>query len=165
MGRIETTGTSSGTSGAPQTSLEQEQLANDMAQAEQQLVQETEEMLFAQLDEAAIKYTRENILFIARDGTGQIVFLETGNSSAGYKHIIERHGENFKDAFNVDAEQIPMYLKNVVCYGEVVSNKTVVRNGRKGFERRYYYNGEYQVITGIGSNGFIVSAYPREILR
>ena len=50
-----------------------------------------------------------------------------------------------------------MYLKNVVCYGEVISEK--------GFERKYYYNGGYQVVTGIGSNGFIVSAYPREILR
>ena len=165
MGRKETSGTSNGTAGAPQTSLEQEQLANDMAQAEQKLVQETEEMLFAQLDEANVKYTRENILFIARDGTGQIVFLETGNSNAGCKHIIERHGENFKETFNIDVEQIPIYLKNVVSYGEVVSDKIVVRNGRKGFERKYYYNGKYQVVTGIGSNGFIVSAYPREILR
>lgn len=67
MGRKETSGTSNGTSGAPQTSLEQEQLANDMAQAEQKLIQETEEMLFAQLDQANVKYTRENVLFIARD--------------------------------------------------------------------------------------------------
>ena len=71
MGRKETSGTSNGTSGALQTSLEQEQLANDMAQAEQKLVQEAEEILFAQLDEAGIKYTRENMLSITRDSTGQ----------------------------------------------------------------------------------------------
>lgn len=58
-----------------------------------------------------------------------------------------------------------MYLKNVVQYGEVVSNEIIIRNGRKGFERKYDYNGKYHVITGIGLNGFIVSAYPREILR
>lgn len=165
MGRFETSGTSNGTSGSPQMSLEQEQLASDMLQAEQALVQETDEMLFAQLDREKIKYTRENVLFIVRDATGQIVFLETGNSGAGFNHIIEHHAGNFKEAFNIEAEQIPMYLKNVVHYGEVVSSKIVIRNDKKGFERKYYYNGEYQVVIGIGLNGFIVSAYPREILR
>ncbi|MBQ3337262.1 MAG: hypothetical protein IJG80_07665 [Selenomonadaceae bacterium] len=165
MGRFDTSGTSNGTSGSPQMSLEQEQLASDMTQAEQVLIQETDEMLFAQLDREKIKYTRENVLFITRDTTGQIVFLETGTNGAGFKHIVERHAKNFKEAFNIDAEQIPMYLKNVVRYGNVISNEIVIRNGKKGFERKYYYNGEYQVVTGIGLNGFIVSAYPREILR
>ena len=29
-----------------------------------------------------------------------------------------------------------------------------------GYERVYPYEGEYSIITGIGTNGFIVSAYP-----
>lgn len=29
-----------------------------------------------------------------------------------------------------------------------------------GFERVYYYEGSYYVMTGIGTNGYIVSAYP-----
>ena len=39
MGRIKNSGTANGTSGSPQMSLEQEQLKNDMAQAEQNLIQ------------------------------------------------------------------------------------------------------------------------------
>ena len=32
--------------------------------------------------------------------------------------------------------------------------------GKIGYERDYYYNGNYFVFTGIDANGFIVSAYP-----
>ena len=165
MGRIKNSGTANGTSGSPQMSLEQEQLKNDMAQAEQNLIQAEDGILFAELDKNNVKYTKENVIFIARDETGQIVFLETGNSIAGLNHILQRHSQNFKDAFNIDASQIPAYLKNVVRYGKVVSNEIVTKNGKQGFERRYNYNGNYYVITGIGLNGFIVSAYPRTIKK
>lgn len=30
-----------------------------------------------------------------------------------------------------------------------------------GYERVYYYESNYHVVTGIGTNGFIVSAFPR----
>lgn len=30
-----------------------------------------------------------------------------------------------------------------------------------GFTRQYYYEGNYYVVAGIGSNGYIVSAYPK----
>lgn len=121
--------------------------------------------MFSELDKNNVKYTKENVIFITRDATGQIVFLETGNEGAGLKHILQRHSQNFKDTFHINADQIPIYLKNVVRYGKIVSNEIVIRNGRKGVERRYYYNGNYYVITAIGLNGFIVSAYPREITR
>ncbi len=34
-----------------------------------------------------IKFTKENLVFVARDKTGQIVFLEKGKDDAGLKHI------------------------------------------------------------------------------
>lgn len=46
--------------------------------------------------------------------------------------------------------------------GQVVSNTLKITNGRQGFERIYYYDGKHYVLTGIGTNGFIVSAYPIE---
>ena len=119
------------------------------------------EILFAELDANGVKYTKENVLFIARDATGQIVWLETGNKLAGLEHIIARHAGDFKRAFDLSEEQIAAYLENVVRYGKVVSNKIVTRNGRKGFEREYDYQGKHYVITGIGLNGFMVSAYPK----
>ena len=69
--------------------------------------------LITELKEKGIKFTEKDIIFITRDKTGQIVWLEKGNSSAGLEHIL---------------------------------------NG----------NGKYCVMTGIGSNGFIVTAYPVE---
>lgn len=59
MGRIKNSGTSNGTSGSPQTSLEQEQLKNDIIQAEQKLIQAEDEILFAELDKNNVKYTKE----------------------------------------------------------------------------------------------------------
>lgn len=32
--------------------------------------------------------------------------------------------------------------------------------GRMGCEHDYFYEGEYTIVTGIGTNGFIVAAYP-----
>ena len=37
------------------------------------------EILFAELDANGVKYTKENVLFIARDATGQIVWLDDGS--------------------------------------------------------------------------------------
>ncbi len=31
-----------------------------------------------------------------------------------------------------------------------------------GYERVYFYEGRYCVVAGIGTNGFIVSAYPKK---
>ena len=42
--------------------------------------------------------------FITKDKTGQTRRLETGNSSAGFKHIVERHGNDYKKAFNINKE-------------------------------------------------------------
>ena len=123
--------------------------------------QSEEEILFAELDANGVKYTKEEVVFIARDSTGQIVWLETGNKRAGLNHILARHADDFERAFNLPKEHIVEYLEKVVRYGKVVSNKIVTKNGREGFEREYEYQGKHHVITGIGLNGFMVSAYPK----
>ncbi len=46
--------------------------------------------------------------------------------------------------------------------GRIISNELKRINGRDGFERIYYYDGKHYVLTGIGTNGFIVTAYPIE---
>jgi hypothetical protein len=54
-------------------------------------------------------------------------------------------------------------LENVVSYGLVVSNIIKTVNGRKGYDRIYYYGGKHYVLAGIGTNGFVVSAYPIDL--
>lgn len=127
------------------------------------LFNEDDELLFAELDKDQVKYTRENVIFIVRDVTGQIVWLETGNETAGLTHILKRHAENFKKSLDMDPDQIPEYIIKVITLGEIIENKIVMRNNRPGFSRKYYYEGKYYILTGIGLNGFIISAYPRQI--
>lgn len=122
--------------------------------------------LVAGLEKSGVKFTKENIVFIAKDGTGQTVWLETGNASAGLKHILDGdgrspgHASDFEKAFGVSRERVPELLHKVVSEGTVVSNTIKIRNGREGYERVYSYGGKYYVVSGIGKNGFIVSAYP-----
>ena len=53
-----------------------------------------------------------------------------------------------------------MFLKKVISEGDVVSNMLKPVKNRMGYERIYYYNGEFYLLTGVGTNGFISSAYP-----
>ena len=161
MGRRKNSGSIHGTKGSPQTTLEQSQLEDTLNEIKSELIQAEDEKLFAELDRNNVKYTKENVLFITRDGTGQVIFLETGNELAGFKHILKGHADDFKRALNLEKEQIPAYLKNVVRYGKVTSNEIIMRKGRPGFSREYYYNGKYYILTGIGTNGFMISAYPK----
>lgn len=39
-------------------------------------------------------------------------------------------------------------------------SQMVVRAGREGHERKYEYNGKQIVLAAIGTNGFLVTAYP-----
>ncbi|TRV06213.1 MAG: hypothetical protein EWV41_14620 [Microcystis wesenbergii Mw_MB_S_20031200_S109] len=51
-------------------------------------------LLIAELEQAAIKHTPENILRITKYPRGKIVFLETGKGGergSGLLHILENH--------------------------------------------------------------------------
>lgn len=50
---------------------------------------ETDESLKSELRSNNIKFNEADMVFIARDKTGQIVWLENGNSSAGLTHILD----------------------------------------------------------------------------
>ena len=124
--------------------------------------------LIKELEISGVKFSKEDIVFITKDKTGQTIWLENGNSSAGLEHIINGngrslgHAKDFEKAFGVSKAEIPNYLNKVISNGSVISNELKDINGRSGFERIYYFNKKYYVLTGIGTNGFIVTAYPIE---
>ncbi len=128
-----------------------------------------DESLLDELERNGAKFNRDAVQFVTRDKTGQIVWLESGNSSAGLEHILHGNGRtpghagDFARAFGVSESEVASYLRSVIAHGEVVSNelKPIGSSGRMGYERVYYYEGNYHVVTGIGTNGFIVSAFPR----
>ena len=124
--------------------------------------------LINELEKSGVKFTKEDVVFVTKDATGQTVWLERGNKSAGLEHILNGdgktpgHAADFKNAFGINRDNIPAFLSNVITNGQVVSSTLKITNGRQGFERIYYYDGKHYVLTGIGTNGFIVSAYPIE---
>ena len=71
---------------------------SDMSQENRHL---TESQLIAELEEKGTKFTKEDVLFITKDKTGQTVWLEKGNSGAGLKHIEQRHEQDFLRKQNI----------------------------------------------------------------
>lgn len=128
----------------------------------------TRRHMIDQLTKTGVRFNPNDVLFVTKDKTGQLVWLEKGNESAGLKHILYGDGRNrghasdFKKALGLESNQVSGYLKKVITYGNVVSNKIKPVGNRKGFERVYSYEGNYYIVTGIGTNGFIVSAYPHK---
>lgn len=155
-----------GTNGNPQTNIMQETYAAKVAENEERLKKVVyqpmiDETLIAELESNGVKFTRKDMLFVTRDKTGQIVWLEKGNAGSGMGHIKSRgHDEQIAKAFNIPKAEVEAYLWKVVSQGSIVKNELKPIGNRMGYERVYHYEGEYCIIAGIGTNGFIVSAYP-----
>lgn len=115
------------------------------------------EHLMEELRNSGVKFTEEDIVMIAKQKNGELLWLERGNKVAGLIHIEEGHSENLKSAFGVNKNSIPSFIKNVIEQGEIVSN---VKKGKK-ITRIYDFGGKHYVLCALGTNGFIVSVYPR----
>lgn len=155
-----------GTNGNPQTNIMQETYAAKVAENEAKLRELAsqpliDEDLVAELERSGVKFTRKDMIFITRDKTGQIVWLEKGNPCSGMGHIKSRgHDEQIAAAFGITKVEVETFLRKVISQGDIVSSELKPIGSHMGYERVYYYEGEYAIVTGIGTNGFIVSAYP-----
>ena len=116
--------------------------------------------LLKDLEKRKIKFTKKDVLFITKDKTGQIVWLEKGDLSAGWQHIETRHSGDFFDKHGIHKDKLINHLEKIFKKGKIAYSRTVMRKGRECLEKLYYYKGKYYLLSGIGSNGFIVSGYP-----
>ena len=161
MGKTKNSGLGVGTSGSPQGSIAQ---GNIKAKVDE-LVKKN---LINELVKTGAKYNAKDIIFITKDKTGQLIWLEAGDACKGLKHILygngtsKGHYEDFKKAFGLGAKQVGEYLRKVITYGNVVKSRIKKIGKRFGYEKIYNYKGNYYVVAGIGTNGFIVSAYPKK---
>lgn len=172
MGRSKNSGLSLGAYG--QTSIENYELNGKLKeQAESVLTSSTQfsndsvsDADIKLLDDAKVKYNKDDVLFVSRDSSGQLVWLEKGNPSVGLEHILNGdgissgHASQFEKALKLKPHEVSSYLKKVVTNGTIVNSKLKIIGNRKGYEKTYYYEGNYCIVTAIGTNGFIVSAYP-----
>ena len=159
-----------GTQSSSQMGLDQleDELISDEIEREIEREMMMDESLLDELENAGVKFTREDVVFVTHDGTGQIVWLEKGSRSAGLEHILRGtdgtsgHADNFKRALGLQEKEIAPFLYEAIAKGRVISSVLKpIANGKLGYERVYYYEGNYYVVAGVGTNGFIVSAYLR----
>ena len=116
--------------------------------------------LLAELLKSGAKVSIKDVIFVSKDKTGQIVWLEKGNETSGLAHI-RKHVNDFVAKHNIQPEHLVGHLKNVVKRGRVVSiKKKMLSNGRVGLEKIYVYKDKYYTVGAIGTNGYIVSMYP-----
>lgn len=101
------------------------------------------------------KITPENVVDIRKLPDGRTVWLETGNSNAGLRHIVGEHGSEFAQRGIPEAE-IPEVL-----FAALQRNNVVGYQGR-GTGRPIYefdYRGQtHRLAITVGSNGYVVGA-------
>ena len=114
------------------------------------------EQLMDELKNSGHKYNEKDVVMVTKTNKNELVWLEKGTSTKRLQHIIEEHVNDFKIKFGVPEKGIPSKIKDIFTQGTEVSSKE--KNG--GIEKIYEYKGEYIVIAGVGTNGFIVSVYP-----
>ena len=159
MGRVRNAGIGIGTSGSPQCSLSQETVDEKV----EELVKQN---MLEQLEKAGVKYTPEDVLFVTKDKTGQLIWLEKGNKNAGLEHILNGNGSkpghafDFETKHSVERDNLTNHLKNCITHWNVEYSILTVKNGREGYEKLYSSQNQYYLVSGIGKNGFIVTAYP-----
>ncbi|MDY5983115.1 MAG: hypothetical protein SPJ17_05415 [Anaeroplasma sp.] len=107
-----------------------------------------------------VKFSEKNLVFATKDTNGKVVWLEKGNDKSGLKHIVNKHAKDFNDVYGVKKKDIPGFVKNLVSSGNLLNERLVIKDGKPGFERIYEYNNKHFTVSGIGTNGYIVSVYP-----
>lgn len=116
--------------------------------------------LIKELERNGVKFSKENIIFITKDKAGQTVWLEKGNSSAGFEHIVQRHSKDFAEKHKINSDSIASHLNYVFTNGKVEYTRETNKNGKTGYEKLYNFKEQYYLLTGVGTNGFIVTTYP-----
>ncbi|MFO0843757.1 MAG: hypothetical protein U0797_15410 [Gemmataceae bacterium] len=110
--------------------------------------------MLEELAQQGVKHTPEQVVAIARDAAGKVVFLEEGNARAGLRHIVEQHGADFARR-GIPEERIPEAVLAAATRGTQVG----IQGTRPIFE--VDFDGQTRrIAVTVGANGFIVGANP-----
>ena len=112
------------------------------------------------LNDAKVKYNKADVIFVTHDSGGQLIWLEKGNEKTGLNHILARHANDFANKHGVAKNEIHSHINSIIKNGKLEYSKVTQRNGRNCYERLYSKSGKYYLQTGVGLNGYMVSAYP-----
>ena len=113
--------------------------------------------LIEELIRNKVKFSFANLIGIVKSPSGKVIFLEKGNSRAGFEHILARHESDFA-AKGIHKDDLANFLLETIERGEIIGTTSLSRP-RPVFKG--IYNGrEVNVTITIGDNGFIVGANP-----
>jgi uncharacterized protein YukE len=110
--------------------------------------------LLDELTRKGVKHNPTDILEIGKNGAGEVIFLENGNSRAGLLHIKQRHAGDFAN-LGVPDGKIGKLVFTAVTEGTVVGTQRTRPIYEVMFEGK-----TYKIAVSVGSNGFIVGANP-----
>lgn len=111
-------------------------------------------------NEAGVENAIHELIPTAQVAKSKTLFLERGSDAAGLRHMWLRHAQEFSQLLEIDNEnQLQQYLHKIMLQGEyyIGAYKT---DSRGGLEIVYIINEKLYLHVAIGSNGFIVTAYP-----
>ena len=154
MGKTNKSGLGIGVGSSPQGNIMQSDFDNKI----KELL--TKDDMLKLLIGAKVKFNADDVVFVTKDKSDQLIWLEKGNDNAGLKHILNKHTDDFFAKHNVSKENIVSYIKEIVANGNIEYSRLTKRGNREGIEKLYSHNDKYYLLTGTGTNGFIVSAYP-----
>lgn len=152
MGKTKNSGLGIGTWSSPQGSLKQ-------TNVDYKVNELSKKYMIERLRKAEVKYDPDNVLFAINDSTGQLIWLEKGNEIAGLTHIKIRHSLEYADKGIMKDTDIVAHLQNIITTGKLEYSTIITKNGKQGYERLYSKNGEYYLLTAVGTNGFLITAY------
>ena len=111
------------------------------------------------LEEAGVKFKKDDVVFVTTSSDNQLVWLEKGNALVGLQHIVNHHEEDFYNKLGIKVEEIPEKVKEIASSWQIISKKIKNIKGRDGYEV-IYKKENISFLIAIGLNGFIITAYP-----
>lgn len=113
-----------------------------------------ERSIINEIEESGVKIKKSDVVFAIKVN-GRNIWLETGNDSAGLRHILNNHEKDFNN-IGVKTSEIPDFVKDIIMNGEFVGER-ISKKKKKGVVLKF--QGRCYTIS-IGDNGFIVGAFP-----
>ncbi|MCL2399814.1 MAG: hypothetical protein FWC91_08750, partial [Defluviitaleaceae bacterium] len=109
--------------------------------------------LMEELAQSGVRHNPDDVIMVVRTPDGKLLWLETGNSNAGLKHIVDRHASDLASK-GIPERDIPKFMQQML-------QTSPIRTGAGGsgpFADFQIGNDIFRV--AYGTNGFIVSFYP-----
>lgn len=118
------------------------------------------ESFLKELTKQGVKHTPGDVVTICRHAGGKIAFLEEGTATAGLRHIVRAHGDQFARR-GISEAQIPDAVMTALTEGKVVGKVGTGANARPVYE--FLFRGKTQgIAVGVSKNGFVVTAHPAD---